>query len=31
MKPYVRVEVEIHALLLSALDRGEWLVSRSGG
>jgi hypothetical protein len=30
MKPYGRVEVQIHALLILALDRGEWLVSRSG-
>jgi hypothetical protein len=30
MKPYGRVEVEIHALLISASDRGEWLVLRSG-
>jgi hypothetical protein len=31
MKPYGRVEVEIHALLVSALDRGGWVVSRSHG
>jgi len=30
MKTYMGVESQLHAFLNSALDGGEWLISRSG-